>query len=181
MRYLCGLGVPNYVISKWPLSTQLVIRNSKMGLLSPRRESSVGPDRGSELNNNSSQQDHNLCHLDNLIQDQCNILTRAVENILAVSSEDIFHSKVSEKKVSSDSKENFQTGQESLLLVEDVDFKEALDRFSEETLSMSTENILWSTVKNNSKSKPRKYLERSFNTFPIINEGRSPILYLILI
>ena len=148
-----------------------------MGLLTPRRDSSL-------LNNNSSLHDHNnppgnrQCHLgdlDNLIQDQYDILSRAVENILAVSSEDIFHGKVSERKESSESKE--KTEEERLQLVEDVDFKEALDKFSEETLSMSSENIL----KNCSKSQSRKYLNRSLKTFPIIDEGRSPNLYLILI
>ena len=137
-----------------------------MGLLTPRRDSSL-------LNNNSSLHDHNrpqLGELDNLIQDQYDILSRAVENILAVSSEDIFHGKVSERKESSESKEKTEEDV-------DVDFKEALEKFSEETLSMSSENI----VKNCSKSQSRKYLNRSFKTFPIIDEGRSPNLYLILI
>ena len=137
-----------------------------MGLLTPRRDSSL-------LNNNSSLHDHNrpqLGELDNLIQDQYDILSRAVENILAVSSEDIFHGKVSERKESSESKEKTEEDV-------DVDFKEALEKFSEETLSMSSENIL----KNCSKSQSRKYLNRSFKTFPIIDEGRSPNLYLILI
>ena len=137
-----------------------------MGLLTPRRDSSL-------LNNNSSLHDHNrpqLGELDNLIQDQYDILSRAVENILAVSSEDIFHGKVSERKESSESKDKTEEDV-------DVDFKEALEKFSEETLSMSSENIL----KNCSKSQSRKYLNRSFKTFPIIDEGRSPNLYLILI
>ena len=137
-----------------------------MGLLTARRDSSL-------LNNNSSLHDHNrpqLGELDNLIQDQYDILSRAVENILAVSSEDIFHGKVSERKESSESKDKTEEDV-------DVDFKEALEKFSEETLSMSSENIL----KNCSKSQSRKYLNRSFKTFPIIDEGRSPNLYLILI
>ena len=105
-----------------------------MGLLTSRRDSSL-------LNNNSSLHDHNrpsgdrLCQLgelDNLIQDQYDILSRAVENILAVSSEDIFHGKVSERKESSESKEKTEEDV-------DVDFQEALEKFSEETLSMSSE------------------------------------------
>ena len=109
------------------------------------------------------------------IQDQCEILSLAVQDIMAVSSEEIYSS----RRVSTDSKENIDgnTRQTLIPLEDDVDFKEALNKFSEETLSMSAENILSAPVKNISKSQRRKYLNRSFNTFPIIDEGRSSEFY----
>ena len=167
------------------VSTQLVIRNSKMGLASQNRENResgllAGEGKEPELNNNSLSLDHNKHRdLDLMIQDQYNILSLAVQNIIAVSSEDIYSSKSTEKKLAnSETKES-----RSLLLPleEDVDFKEVLNRFSEETRSLSSENFLAAPVKNISKSLGRKYLNRSFNTFPIIDEGRSSILYFILI
>ena len=113
------------------------------------------------------------------IQDQYNVLSLAVQNIIAVSSEDIYSTKSTEKKLaSSDTKESNSV---FLPLEEDVDFKEVLNRFSEETRSLSAENFLAAPVRNISKSLGRKYLNRSFNTFPIIDEGRSSILYFILI
>ena len=169
-------------------SIQLVIRNSKGGPVTPSREDRedpvvVGSEREAELNNNSviladnnlpGDRECSLAALDLLIEDQYNILSLAVQNILAVSSEEIYSSKVQDKKLSSDCTENGNCQE----LVEDIDFKEALHKFSEETLSMSKENIL--SDKNISKSLGRKYLNGSFNTFPMI-EGRSPILYFILI
>ena len=139
-----------------------------------------------ELNNNSLSLDQNKLpeckhrDLDLMIQDQYNILSLAVQNIIAVSSEDIYSSKSTEKKLASS-----ETTKESrpvfLPLEEDVDFKEVLNQFSEETRSLSSENFLAAPVRNISKSLGRKYLNRSFNTFPIIDEGRSSILYFILI
>ena len=166
------------------VSTQLVIRNSKMGLARNRenRESGLlaGEGKEPELNNNSLSLDHNKHRdLDLMIQDQYNILSLAVQNIIAVSSEDIYSSKSTEKKLAnSETKESRSV---LLPLEEDVDFKEVLNRFSEETRSLSSENFLAAPVKNISKSLGRKYLNRSFNTFPIIDEGRSSILYFILI
>ena len=164
------------------VSTQLVIRNSKLGLTRNRenRERGGGEGRERELNNNSVSLDHNKHRdLDLIIQDQCNILSLAVQNIIAVSSEDIYSSKSTEKKLSgSDTKESRAV---VLPLEEDVDFKEVLNRFSEETRSLSSENFLAAPVRNISKSLGRKYLNRSFNTFPIIDEGRSSSLYFILI
>ena len=164
------------------VSTQLVIRNSKMGLTRNRENREAE----TELNNNSLSLDQNKLpdckhrDLDLMIQDQYNILSLAVQNIIAVSSEDIYSSKVTEKKLGSS-----DTTKESrpvfLPLEEDVDFKEVLNRFSEETRSLSSENFLAAPVRNISKSLGRKYLNRSFNTFPIIDEGRSSILYFILI
>ena len=158
------------------VSTQLVIRNSKLGLTRNRekKETGGGEGRERELNNNSVSLDHNKHRdLDLIIQDQYNILSLAVQNIIAVSSEEIYSS----RRVSTDSKENIDgnTRQTLMPLEDDVDFKEALNKFSEETLSMSAENILSAPVKNISKSQRRKYLNRSFNTFPIIDEGRSSI------
>ena len=139
-----------------------------------------------ELNNNSLSLDQNKLpeckhrDLDLMIQDQYNILSLAVQNIIAVSSEDIYSSKSTEKKLAnSDTKESRSV---LLPLEEDVDFKEVLNQFSQETRSLSSENFLAAPpVRNISKSLGRKYLNRSFNTFPIIDEGRSSILYFILI
>ena len=164
------------------VSTQLVIRNSKMGLTRNRENREAE----TELNNNSLSLDQNKLpeckhrDLDLMIQDQYNILSLAVQNIIAVSSEDIYSSKSTEKKLAnSDTKESRSV---LLPLEEDVDFKEVLNQFSQETRSLSSENFLAAPpVRNISKSLGRKYLNRSFNTFPIIDEGRSSILYFILI
>ena len=152
------------------ISTQLVIRNSKMGRARKRENTEAE----TELNNNSVSLDHNrVTDFDTIIQDQYNILSLAVQNIIAVSSEEIYSSKSTEKKLaSSDTKESSSV---FLPLEEDVDFKEVLNRFSEETRSLSAENFLAAPVRNISKSLGRKYLNRSFNTFPIIDEGRSSI------
>ena len=153
------------------VSTQLVIRNSKMGRARKRENTEAE----TELNNNSVSLDHNrVTDFDTIIQDQYNILSLAVQNIIAVSSEEIYSSKSTEKKLaSSDTKESNSV---FLPLEEDVDFKEVLNQFSQETRSLSSENFLVAPpVRNISKSLGRKYLNRSFNTFPIIDEGRSSI------
>ena len=151
-----------------------------MGLTRNRENREEDGREETELNNNCLSLDHNNHReLDLMIQDQYNILSLAVQNIIAVSSEDIYSSKSTEKKLAnSDTKESRSV---LLPLEEDVDFKEVLNQFSEETRSLSSENFLAAPVRNISKSLGRKYLNRSFNTFPIIDEGRSSILYFILI
>ena len=138
-----------------------------------------------ELNNNSICFDPvdapttkvcNLGDLDSLIQNQYEILNKAVINILAISSDDIYakhksQSKVNVKEVNYTPREKVtKKGNTFTSIVEDLEFKEALCRFSEESLSMSAENILQtSSLKRVTRRKPS---HKSLSTFDIIAEGK---------
>ena len=138
-----------------------------------------------ELNNNSIQIDQSdppqqqSSDTAVIIQNQCDILNTAVKNILAVSSENIYATKraavVKTPGLKYVSTENILGNENSLTsIVEDLEFKEALFRFSEESLSMSAENILSSSLKNISKKSRSKAAYKSLhtNTFPMIAEGK---------
>ena len=122
----------------------------------------------------------NLGDLDSLIQNQYDVLNKAVINILAVSSDDIYAKHKSQSKIHKNvnytSRENF-TRKESTFdsIVEDLEFKEALCRFSEESLSMSAENILQTTsLKCVSRKKPT---HKSLNILDKIAEGKFVYVY----
>ena len=120
-----------------------------------------------------------ISDLDSLIQNQYDILSMAVQNIMAVSSENICVNNKSDK-ISQEPK-YFSTDNVSVKkecqgfssIIEDLEFKEVLSRFSEESLSMSAENILGSSLKKFStlpRKKPKSH--KSLYTFPAIDEGR---------
>ena len=183
-------------------SAELVIRNNKSGRAQDNREkcaekrrvsaeaercAAAGEAAGkvSEVNNNSictdpsqgpQPKECNLGELDSIIQNQYDILSMAVKNILAVSSEDIYGKNKSDgrnKKVKYLSTDNIPGKEnEFLSIVEDLEFKEALCRFSEESLSMSAENILTTSLKNLSFGSRKKLIHKSLNVFPIISEGK---------
>ena len=134
-----------------------------------------------ELNNNSICTDpgdaanRNVCNLSDLdyfIQNQYDILNKAVTNILAVSSDDIYakHEK-DNKDVSCAIRENITKKKNNFAsIVEDLEFKEALCRFSEESFSMSAENLLQKTSFNQvSRKKPT---HKSLNTFDLVAKGK---------
>ena len=91
----------------------------------------------------------NQVAFDTLIQDQFDILSRAVENILSISSENVFNDGArvteakSDKNVSSESVSNMKSTSENNTspLVEDVDFQDVLEKFSQESLSMSQQAL----------------------------------------
>lgn len=176
-------------------SAELVIRNNKSGRVQDNNREKSAEKRGvsaeaercaaAEVNNNSicpdpsqgpQPKECNLGELDSIIQNQYDILSMAVKNILAVSSEDIYGKNKSDgrnkkvKYLSTDDilgKEN-----EFVSIVEDLEFKEALCRFSEESLSMSAENILTTSLKNLSSGSRKKLIHKSLNVFPMISEGK---------
>ena len=185
-------------------SAELVIRNNKSGRVQDNNREKSAEKRGvsaeaercaaaaseaagkvSEVNNNSicpdpsqgpQPKECNLGELDSIIQNQYDILSMAVKNILAVSSEDIYGKNKSDgrnKKVKYLSTDNI-LGKENefVSIVEDLEFKEALCRFSEESLSMSAENILTTSLKNLSSGSRKKLIHKSLNVFPMISEGK---------
>ena len=91
----------------------------------------------------------NQVAFDTLIQDQFDILSLAVENILSISSENVFNHGArvteakSDKNVSSESVSNMKSTSENNTspLVEDVDFQDVLEKFSQESLSMSQQAL----------------------------------------
>ena len=143
-----------------------------------------------ELNNNSicmldqseaplPSKDCNLGDLDSMIQNQFDILSLAVKNILAVSSEDIYAKHKTYGKIGQTVKwkcfstDNIFQKESSLVSIEeDLEFKEALCKFSEESLSMSAENIVTNSLKNISAASRKKSTHKSLNIFPMISEGR---------
>ena len=180
-------------------SAKLVIRSNKSNLRGQHQQNlkksveskSVtlkANEKCSELNNNSidvaqhslRENEQKICNdeCDSLIQNQCDILNMAVKNILAVSSENIYVKKTVSRTPSLKcfSSENILEKDDSLVsIVEDSEFKEALFRFSEESLSMSAENILTSSLKKitkKSRSQPT-HQSMNINTFPMIAEGKS--------
>ena len=91
----------------------------------------------------------NQLAFDTLIQDQFDILSLAVENILSISSENVFNDGArvteakSDKNVSSESVSNMKSTSENNTspLVEDVDFQDVLEKFSQESFSMSQQAL----------------------------------------
>ena len=192
-------------------SAQLVISNNKIKKNSDNNKSSksskykndtdqntaVDEFKETELNNNSiscsqkqpvvNNSECKISDLDSLIQNQYDILSMAVQNIMAVSSENICVNNKSDNKVNKEPK-YFSTDNVSLKnksqdfpsIIEDLEFKEVLSRFSEESLSMSAENILGSSLKGFS-TLPRKKLKsyKSLYTFPAIDEGRYSVFNFI--
>ena len=141
-----------------------------------------------ELNNNSicildqsetppQSKDTHRVDPDLMIQNQFDIHSLAVKNILAISSEDIYSKdkNVRTKVICFSSEDISQTERSLISIVEDLEFEEALCKFSEESLSMSAENIMTNSLKNLSSVFKNKSTTKSMNIFPINAEGRSNI------
>ena len=141
-----------------------------------------------ELNNNSicildhsktppPSKDPYWVNPDMMIQNQFDIHSLAVKNILAISSEDIYAKvkKVRTKVICFSSEDISQTEKSLISIVEDLEFEEALCKFSEESLSMSTENIMTNSLKNVSSVFKNKSTTKSMNIPPMNAEGRSNI------
>ena len=113
---------------------------------------------------------------DLMIQNQFDIHSLAVKNILAISSEDIYakDKKVRTKVICFSSEDISQTERSLISIVEDLEFEEALCKFSEESLSMSTENIMTNSLKKSSVFK-NESTTKSMNIIRINAEGRSNI------
>ena len=98
-----------------------------------------------------------------MIQDQFDILSLAVENLLSISSENIYNhgSTMNLKGVSSESVSyNRSTSENNLSpLVEDIDFQDVLNMFSKESMSMSQQ-------KSSEKCD-------QVDSFPTFHEGRN--------
>ena len=119
---------------------------------------------------------------DILIQNQFDIHSLAVKNILAISKEDIYgKDKIFEKdrkKVIYFSTDDISQKDISLIsIVEDLNFEEALSKFSEESILMSTENIVTNSSTNLSSVSQKKSTNKSLNCFPNNYEGRSNIFF----
>lgn len=179
-------------------SAKLVIRSNKshirgqhqqnLKIVESKCEALKASEKCSELNNNSidlvksipPENEQLICNdeCDSLIQNQCEILNMAVKNILAVSSENIYVKKTVSRTPSLKcfSSENILEKDHSLAsIVEDSEFKEALFRFSEESLSMSADNILTNSLKKITKKSRSQSTHQSMNinTFPLIAQGKS--------
>ena len=120
---------------------------------------------------------------DILIQNQFDIHSLAVKNILAISKEDIYgkdkiFEKVRKKVICFSTDDISKKDMSSISIVEDLKFEEALSKFTEESILMSRENIVTNSSNNLSFVSKKKSTNKSLNCFPNNYEGRSIIFLL---